>query len=148
MLVPRMIPHFATSTCYRNDNSQGGISDGSQLDAIGGQDLLFREAALLDGWRLTEWADLFTEDGEYLVPSTDLPDAHPSASLYLVYDDRHHLQERAKRQLKSCGVPPLARPADYRQRRDRAWGERHRACGMQLVVDRSRLGKNDVSAAQ
>jgi p-cumate 2,3-dioxygenase beta subunit len=61
---------------------------------------LCREAELLDAWQLQEWADLFTEDGEYLVPSTDAPEARPEDSLYLIYDNRHRLGERAKRLLK------------------------------------------------
>jgi p-cumate 2,3-dioxygenase beta subunit len=64
------------------------------------EDFLYREAALLDTWKLMEWADLFTEDGEYLIPSTDLPDGDPANTLFLVYDDRHRLTERAKRLLK------------------------------------------------
>ena len=32
------------------------------------EDFLFMEARLLDGWKLNEWAALFTDDGEYLVP--------------------------------------------------------------------------------
>jgi p-cumate 2,3-dioxygenase beta subunit len=64
------------------------------------EDFLYREANLLDSWKLMEWADLFTEDGEYLVPSTDLPDGNPSDTLFLIYDDHHRLVERAKRLLK------------------------------------------------
>ena len=64
------------------------------------EDFLFREAALLDSWKLLEWADLFTEDGEYLVPATDLPEGEPGSSLFLIYDNRHRLTERAKRLLK------------------------------------------------
>jgi len=64
------------------------------------EDFLFKEAALLDAWRLEEWANLFTADGEYLIPATDAPDGAPGTSLYLVYDDRHRLGERAKRLLK------------------------------------------------
>jgi p-cumate 2,3-dioxygenase beta subunit len=64
------------------------------------EDFLYREAALLDSWRLMEWAELFTDDGEYLVPSTDEPDGDPATTLFLIYDDRHRLNERAKRLLK------------------------------------------------
>ena len=64
------------------------------------EDFLIREAALLDAWKLEEWAQLFTEDGEYLVPATDDPDGTPGTSLFLIYDDRHRLGERAKRLLK------------------------------------------------
>jgi p-cumate 2,3-dioxygenase beta subunit len=111
------------------------------------EDFLFQEAALLDGWRLTEWADLFTDDGEYLVPSTDQPEADATSSLYLVYDDRHRLQERAKRLLKRqahaeyphsrvrriIGNVMTGEPAD---------GIARVVCS--FVVYRSRLGKNDV----
>lgn len=64
------------------------------------EDFLFHEADLLDRWALSEWTALFTDDGEYLVPPTDNPDAAPTDTLFLVYDDRHRLAERAKRLLK------------------------------------------------
>lgn len=64
------------------------------------EDFLYREAALLDTWKLMEWTELFTEDGEYLIPSTDVPDGEPANTLFLVYDDHHRLVERAKRLLK------------------------------------------------
>jgi p-cumate 2,3-dioxygenase beta subunit len=64
------------------------------------EDFLIKEAALLDSWKLMEWADLFTEDGEYLVPATDDPEGKAGKSLFLIYDDRHRLGERAKRLLK------------------------------------------------
>ncbi|MBS0220456.1 MAG: aromatic-ring-hydroxylating dioxygenase subunit beta [Proteobacteria bacterium] len=64
------------------------------------EDFLYREAALLDSWKLMEWVELFTEDGEYLVPSTDIPDGSPADTLFLIYDDHHRLAERAKRLLK------------------------------------------------
>src|SRR5260370_12288322 len=73
------------------------------------EDFLFKEAALLDAWRLEEWANLFTEDGEYLIPATDAPDGAPGTSLYLVYDDRHRLGERAKRLLKKTAHPEQPR---------------------------------------
>lgn len=62
--------------------------------------LLYREAELLDAWKLRDWAAMFTEDGEYLVPSTDLPDGKPGETLFLVYDDRHRLEQRAERLMK------------------------------------------------
>lgn len=64
------------------------------------EDFLYREAALLDEWRLDEWAALFTDDGVYLVPPTDAPDADPARTLFLVNDDRFRLGERARRLLK------------------------------------------------
>ena len=64
------------------------------------EDFLIHEAGLLDAWKLEEWAALFTADGEYLIPATDDPEGQPGTSLFLVYDDRHRLEERAKRLLK------------------------------------------------
>lgn len=64
------------------------------------EDFLFAEAALLDAWSLEAWIALFTDDGEYQIPATDQPDGTPTETLYLVYDDRHRLAERARRLLK------------------------------------------------
>ncbi len=65
------------------------------------EDFLYAEADLLDNWQLEEWAALFTDDGQYWVPSTDAPpDADPRQTLFLIYDDRHRIGERAKRLLK------------------------------------------------
>jgi p-cumate 2,3-dioxygenase beta subunit len=64
------------------------------------EDFLIKEAGLLDAWKLEEWAALFTDDGEYLIPATDDPEGKPGTSLFLIYDDRHRLEERAKRLLK------------------------------------------------
>jgi p-cumate 2,3-dioxygenase beta subunit len=61
------------------------------------EDFLFHEAALLDDWKVEAWADLFTDDGEYMIPPTDDPHADPKTTLFLVYDDRHRLAERGKR---------------------------------------------------
>lgn len=61
------------------------------------RELLFREAALLDDWKTIEWAELFTADAEYLVPSTDDPDGRPGVSLHLIHDDRVRLEQRAVR---------------------------------------------------
>ena len=61
------------------------------------EDFLYHEAALLDGWKVKEWAALFTDDGEYMIPSTDDPHADPRTTLFLVFDDRHRLEERGKR---------------------------------------------------
>jgi p-cumate 2,3-dioxygenase beta subunit len=55
---------------------------------------LFDEADLLDEWRLPEWLELFLPEGQYLVPSTDLPDGDPGRDLFLVQDDRFLLEQR------------------------------------------------------
>jgi p-cumate 2,3-dioxygenase subunit beta len=62
------------------------------------EEFLYREAALLDRWQLTEWLALFTDDAVYQVPTTDLPpDASPDTSLFFIADDRFHLGERVAR---------------------------------------------------
>ncbi len=61
------------------------------------EDFLFREAALLDDWRLDDWVDLFTEDARYVVPTTDLPDGDPQRDLVFIDDDITRLRARAVR---------------------------------------------------
>ena len=61
------------------------------------EDFLFREAALLDDWKLDDWVDLFTEDGRYVVPTTDLPDGDPRRDLVFIDDDITRLRARAVR---------------------------------------------------
>jgi len=64
------------------------------------EDFLYQEAALLDQWRLDEWLALFTSDGRYLVPTTDLPDGDPKKDLVFIDDDMVRLRSRVER-LKS-----------------------------------------------
>jgi len=64
------------------------------------EEFLYREAALLDAWRLDEWLALFTADGRYLVPTTDLPDGDPRKDLVFIDDDMVRLHARVER-LKS-----------------------------------------------
>ena len=61
---------------------------------------LYREAALLDAWRLQEWLELFTPEAEYLVPPLDARDLPPEQALYLVADDYSRLNSRVKQLLK------------------------------------------------
>ena len=61
------------------------------------EDFLFREAALLDDWRLDDWVSLFTEDARYIVPTTDLPDGDPQRDLVFIDDDIVRLRARAVR---------------------------------------------------
>ncbi len=65
------------------------------------EDFMFLEAEMLDEWRLKEWLTLFTEDGRYYVPATDVPaDASPDTYLFYVADDRFRLEQRVERLLK------------------------------------------------
>ncbi len=61
------------------------------------EEFLFREAALLDDWKLEEWVGLFTEDARYVVPSTDLPEGDPGRDLMFIDDDIVRLRARAAR---------------------------------------------------
>lgn len=64
------------------------------------EEFLYEEAALLDEWRLDDWAGLFTEDARYVVPTTDLPEGDPRKDLVLIDDDIVRLRARVVR-LKS-----------------------------------------------
>ena len=61
------------------------------------EDFLFREAELLDDWRLDDWVALFTEDSRYVVPTTDLPEGDPRRDLVFIDDDITRLRARAVR---------------------------------------------------
>lgn len=58
------------------------------------EELLFREAALLDDWKLAEWLHMWADDGCYVVPALDVPDGDPRASLALIADDMAQLRAR------------------------------------------------------
>ena len=83
------------------------------------EDFLYREAALLDEWRLDEWLTLFTEDTRYVVPTTDLPDGDPSENLVFIDDDIVRLRARVVR-LNSRHAhreyPLVPHPALHQQR--------------------------------
>ena len=61
---------------------------------------LFEEAAHLDNWRLDEWLALFTKDGRYVVPTTDLPSGDPKHDVVFIDDDANRLRGQVNR-LKS-----------------------------------------------
>lgn len=61
------------------------------------EDLLYRDAALLDEWRLDDWLDLLTPDVRYVIPTTDLPDGVPLRDVVFVNDDFAKLQARVER---------------------------------------------------
>src|ERR1700744_4428387 len=50
------------------------------------EEFLYREAALLDEWRLADWLDLFTPDCVYEVPAPDRPDEAIEGSFALIHD--------------------------------------------------------------
>src|SRR5262245_32313607 len=64
---------------------------------------LYHEARLLDAWRLSEWEQLFTDDGRYLVPPVGIEqpqEADPARALFIVADDRVRIGQRVIRLMK------------------------------------------------
>lgn len=64
------------------------------------EDFLYHEAALIDGWLVEQWYELYSEDAEYLVPPTENPDADKATALFIINDDFHRLKQRALRLTK------------------------------------------------
>jgi p-cumate 2,3-dioxygenase beta subunit len=58
------------------------------------EDFLYREAALLDEWKLDEWEALLTDDAAYYVPPNDQPEGDHRSTLFLVADDRERIRQR------------------------------------------------------
>jgi p-cumate 2,3-dioxygenase beta subunit len=82
------------------DESSAGNDGSAPALRVMVEEFLYQEAALLDAWRLDEWLALFTADGRYLVPTTDLPDGDPQKDLVFIDDDMVRLRARVER-LKS-----------------------------------------------
>ncbi len=61
------------------------------------EDFLYREAALLDAWKLDEWLALLTDDATYRVPSNDAPASDPRAALFTIADDIARIRARVTR---------------------------------------------------
>src|SRR6202040_2922372 len=64
------------------------------------EDFLYREAALLDDWKLKDWLALFSPNARYEVAPTGDPEAgtlSSAESLFLVADDRERLEQRVIR---------------------------------------------------
>jgi p-cumate 2,3-dioxygenase subunit beta len=63
------------------------------------EDLFYREAALLDEWRLEEWLGLLTDDAIYQVPPTDAPEGDARNTLFIIADDAVRIRSRVKQLL-------------------------------------------------
>jgi p-cumate 2,3-dioxygenase subunit beta len=63
------------------------------------EDLLYKEAALLDEWRLEEWLELLTDDIVYQIPPTDVPEGDARNTLFIVSDDAVRVRSRVKQLL-------------------------------------------------
>lgn len=78
-------------------------SSGARLSTVSRaevEDLLFREAELLDRWDLDDWLGLYAEGASYVVPSNDAPGGDPDRDLVLIDDDWSRMRARVER-LKS-----------------------------------------------
>src|SRR5260221_2552881 len=63
------------------------------------EDLLYKEAALLDEWRLDEWLELLAEAAIYEIPPTDVPEGDSRNTLFIVADDALRIRSRVKQLL-------------------------------------------------
>lgn len=63
------------------------------------EDFLYKEAALLDEWRLDEWLELLTADAIYEVPPTDVPEGDSRNTLFIIADDAVRIRSRVKQLL-------------------------------------------------
>src|ERR1700691_728012 len=63
------------------------------------EDLFYREAALLDDWRLEEWLEMLTADAIYQVPPTDVPEGDSRNTLFIIADDAVRIRSRVKQLL-------------------------------------------------
>jgi p-cumate 2,3-dioxygenase subunit beta len=85
------------------------IEAGQTVTATEVEQFLYREAEILDAWKLDDWLKLLTDDASYYVPPTDKPEASHEETLFIIADDNVRLRERVIR-LKdpSCHVeyPP------------------------------------------
>lgn len=64
---------------------------------------IFDEVRLLDKWQLKQWEELFTEDGEYLVPPLNCDNAEivtPRETLFFIADNRATIAARTERMLR------------------------------------------------
>jgi p-cumate 2,3-dioxygenase beta subunit len=72
----------------------------AMLTRIQIEDFIYREAALLDEWKLDDWLAMYTADCRYEIGPTGKPDAarlSPETSLFLVADNRFRLEQRVIR---------------------------------------------------
>ena len=68
-LVPVVADNMTANASSNAANAMSAISR-SEIE-----DFLFFEADLLDDWELLRWAQLFTDDGVYLIPPFSDPNA-------------------------------------------------------------------------
>lgn len=115
------------------------------------EDFLYYEAQLLDAWRLEEWRDLFTEDGTYLVPSTDDPDGDVVMDLALIDDDMAGIRGRVQRLMSTWAHIENPRSITTRLISNvRVWDDDSGDLGVvcNVMVTRSRVASSTTYCAQ
>src|SRR5580658_7059350 len=93
--------HDAAGANPREERSMSTVTLPTRQEV---EDLLYREAALLDEWRLEEWLEMLTDDAIYQVPSTDAPEGDARNTLYIIADDALRIRSRVKQLLGITGV--------------------------------------------
>src|SRR5580658_1454530 len=88
--------HDAAGANPREERSMSTVTLPTRQEV---EDLLYREAALLDEWRLEEWLEILTDDAIYQVPSTDAPEGDSRNTLYIIADDALRIRSRVKQLL-------------------------------------------------
>jgi p-cumate 2,3-dioxygenase beta subunit len=88
--------HDRTSAQAREESGVSTVDLPSRQEV---EDLLYKEAALLDEWRLDEWLELLTEDAVYEVPPTDVPEGDSRNTLFIIADDAVRIRSRVKQLL-------------------------------------------------
>src|SRR6202140_2766408 len=88
--------HDRAGRTAREESSMSAIAIPSRQEV---EDVLYREAALLDEWRLEEWLELLTEDAIYEVPPTDVPEGDSRNTLFIIADDAIRTGSRVKQLL-------------------------------------------------
>lgn len=73
------------------------------------EQLLYREAELIDDWKLNEWLALFSDSASYVIPATNAS-ADDAMALALVSDDRKRLEGRVRRLLSTNSHANNPRP--------------------------------------
>src|SRR5260370_17255998 len=86
--------HASAKACEESGMSSIELPSRQQVE-----DLLYKEAALLDEWRLDEWMDLLNEDAGYEIPPTDVPEGDSRNTLFIIADDAVRIRSRVKQLL-------------------------------------------------
>jgi 3-phenylpropionate/cinnamic acid dioxygenase small subunit len=114
------------------------------------ESFLAYDSELLDGWRLSEWLELFTPDCRYLVPTTDKPDGDPHHDLFFVRDDYFLLSERVAAMLDGTAWTESPHSTTHRMIsnvRARELGDGRIEAKANLLVHRARAGRLDAYPA-